>query len=122
MTRLTWSPKGDLAPIDDFDRQLERFEDGEFITSLTPALQSGLVALNAFAHAAGLEVGNFFDDSAPHVNAEMREYAGEPSHLNPQEIPPALLGNEIGQCWKLDSAALLGNVKESCTDSTGARL
>ena len=41
-----------FAPLDDFDVQ---FEDGEFITSLTSALQSGtgLVPLNAFVHAAG---------------------------------------------------------------------
>ncbi len=93
-----------FAPLDDFDVQ---FEDGEFITSLTPALHSGagLVALNASAHAAGLEGGSFFDASAPHINANMREYKGEPSDLIPQKIPAALVGNEIG-----------------CTGSTGARL
>ena len=42
--RLTWSPKGvHLAPTEDWDCQLERFEDGDFITSPTPSIQSGLV-------------------------------------------------------------------------------
>ena len=93
-----------FAPLDDFDVQ---FEDGEFITSLTPALQSGagLVTLNTFVHAVDLKVGNFFDVSASHITAKMREYTGEPSHLNPQKIPPALVGNEIG-----------------CTVPTGVRL
>ncbi len=100
--RLTWSPKGvHLPPTGDWDCQLERFrfEDGDFITSLTPAIQS--VALNAFTHAAGLEVGNFFDDSAPVVNAEMWEYTGEPSHFNLQKIPPVLSGNEIGKVARI---------------------
>ena len=92
-------PKGvHFPPIEDFDRQLERFEDGAFITSLTPGLQSGagLVTLNTFVHAVDLKVGNFFDVSASHITAKMREYTGEPSHLNPQKIPSALVGNEIG--------------------------
>jgi hypothetical protein len=40
-----------------------RFEEGEFQTRG-----------NAFVHAAGLEVGSFFDDSAPPISAKMREY------------------------------------------------
>ena len=101
---LTWSPKGvHLPPTEDWDCQLERFrfEDGDFITSLTPSIQSGLVALNAFSHVVGLKVGNFFDDSTPHVNAEMWEYTGEPSHFNLQKIPPALSGNEIGKVARI---------------------
>ncbi len=99
---LTWSPKGvHLPPTEDWDCQLERFEDGDLITSLTPLIQSGLVALNAFAHVVGLKVGNFFDDSTPHVNVEMREYTGEPSHLNPQKIQSALFGNEIGKVARI---------------------
>ena len=85
-----------FAPLDDFDVQ---FEDGEFITSLTPALQSGVgsVALNAFAHAAGLEVGSFFDASAPHISANTREYQGESPALTVPKIPPALVGNAAGK-------------------------
>jgi hypothetical protein len=65
------------------------------------------MVLNDFAHAAGLEVGSFFDASAPHISAKMREYKGEPSDFIVQKIPLALVGNEIGK---------------SCTVSTGARL
>ena len=58
------------------------FEEGEFLTSLTQALQSpqrgaSSMVLNAFAHAAGLEVGSFFDTSAPHISANTREYQYE---------------------------------------------
>jgi hypothetical protein len=53
--RLTWSPKGfHLDPTEDWDCQLERFEDGDFITTLTPVFQSGLVSLKAFVHDTGL--------------------------------------------------------------------
>ena len=57
-----------FTPLDDFDVQ---FEDGEFITSLTPTLHSG----------AGL---------VPHINTNMREYKRESSDLIAQKIPTAL--------------------------------
>jgi hypothetical protein len=88
------------------------FEEDVFFTSLTPTLQppqrdAVSMVLNAFAHASGLEVGSFFDASATHISAKMRQYKREPSDLMVQKIPPALVGNEIAQ---------------SCTVSTGARL
>ncbi len=95
---IRWSPRGvHFAPIDVYNRL--RFEVGEFISSPTPALQSGvgLVTLNDFTHTTGLEIGNFFDDSSLHINVKMREYTGDPSHLNPQKIPPDLVGNKIGK-------------------------
>lgn len=96
--RLTWSPKGfHLDPTEDWDCQLERFEDGDFITSLTPVFQSGLVSLNAFVHDTGLEVGNFFDDSTPHVNDEIREYTGELSHLNLQKSRQSFLATKLSR-------------------------
>ena len=55
------------------------------------------VIRNTFTHDTGLEGGSFFDVSAPHMNANMREYKGEPSDLIDQKIPPALVGNEIGK-------------------------
>jgi hypothetical protein len=53
-----------------------RFEEGEFVTSLTQVIHPrvvGSMVLNAFAHAAGLEVGSFFDASAPPISAKLRE-------------------------------------------------
>ena len=111
--RITWSPKGvQFAPFEDipeFDRQVNRFENGEFITSLTPTIQSGegLVTLNSFTHTADLEVGIFFDASASHINVQTREYAGEPSFevcvntglsstVCVSKIPPDLTGNTDG--------------------------
>ena len=75
------------------------FDDDLFLTSLTQALQSphrDVVSMvsNAFAHAAGLEVGSSFDASAPPISTKMREYKGEPSDLTVQKIPTALVGNE----------------------------
>ena len=55
------------------------------------------MVLNAFAHAAGLEVGSFFDASAPHISAKMREYQGEPPDLTVLKIPPTLVGNRVGK-------------------------
>jgi hypothetical protein len=87
-----------------------RFEEGEFVTSLTQAIHPhvvGSMTLNDFAHAAGLEIGSFFDDSAPSISAKMSEYKGEPSDLTVHQIPSSLVGNKIGK---------------SCTDSTGVSL
>ena len=60
----------------DLHSSVIRFEDGEFVTSLTQAIHPpvvGPMVLNAFAHAAGLEVGSFFDASAPPISAKLRE-------------------------------------------------
>ena len=83
--RITLSDKGvHLAPIYilydcgvypvpktvDLRSSVIRFEDGEFVTSLTQAMHPpvvGPMVLNAFAHAAGLEVGSVFDDSATYI-------------------------------------------------------
>ena len=65
--------------------------------SLTQAIHPrvvGSTVLNALAHAAGLEVGSLFDDSAPPISAKMSEYTGEPSDITVQQIPPALVGNK----------------------------
>jgi hypothetical protein len=51
-----------------------RFEEGEFVTSLTQAIHPpvvGSMVLNDFAHAAGLEVGSFLDDSVPPISVKM---------------------------------------------------
>ncbi len=66
-----------------------RFEEGEFVTSLTQVIHPrvvGSMVLNAFTHTGGLEVGSFFDTSAPPINDKMREYKGEPSDLTVQKI------------------------------------
>ena len=55
------------------------------------------MVLNAFAHAAGLEVGSFFDASAPQISANTREYQGESSALTFPKIPPALVHNAAGK-------------------------
>ena len=86
------------------------FEEGEFVTSLTQVIHSrvvGSIVLNDFTHDTGLEIGSFFDDSAPPISAKMSEYKGVPSDLTVQQIPSTLVGNEIGK---------------SCTDSTGEDL
>ena len=56
----------------------------------------GSMSLKAFAHAAGLEIGSFSDESAPPISIKMSEYTGEPSDLTVQQIPPTLDVNEIG--------------------------
>ena len=56
-----------------------------------------------FTHDTGLEGGSFFDVSAPHINANMREYKGEPSDLIDQKIPPDLVGNEIGKSYTVST-------------------
>ena len=66
--------------------------------SLTQAIHPPVVVpmvLNVFAHAAGLEVGSFFDDSAPPISYNMSEYTGEPSDLSVQQIPPVPVVNDI---------------------------
>ena len=65
--------------------------------SLTQAIHPrvvGSTVLNALAHAAGLEVGSLFDDSAPPISAKMLEYKGEPLFRKSHQIWS--LGNEIG--------------------------
>ncbi len=62
-----------------------RFEDGEFVTSLTQTIHPpvvGPMVLNGFAHVSGLEVGSLFDDSVPSISDNMSEYTGEPSDLS----------------------------------------
>jgi hypothetical protein len=74
-----------------------RSEEGEFVTSLTQAIHPrvvGSMVLNTFAHATGLEVGRFSDDSVPPIRVKMSEYKEEPSDLTVQQIPPTLVGNE----------------------------
>ena len=81
-----------------------RFEDGEFVTSLTQAIHppvTGPMVLNVFAHDAGLEVGSLFDDSAPSISVNMSEYTDEPSDLSVQQIPPAPVGNDIGKVARI---------------------
>ena len=78
----------------DFRTSEIRFEEGKFVTSLTQAIQPravGSMVLNAFAHAAGLEVGSFSDASTPHISANTREYQGESSTLTVPKITPALV-------------------------------
>ncbi len=56
------------------------------------------MVLNVFSHSTGLEVGSFFDESAPSISTKMSEYTGEPSDLTVQqipEIPSVLVGNEM---------------------------
>ena len=89
-----WSPSSRIH-----SSFIRDFEEDVILTSLTQALQppqrdAVSMVLNAFAHAAGLEVGSFFDDSAPPISVKMREYKGEPSDLTVQKIPPSLVGNE----------------------------
>ena len=64
------------------------------------------MVLNDFAHAAGLEVGSFSDDSAPPISAKMSEYKGEPSDLTVQQIPLPLVGNEISSSVPLQQVRL----------------
>ena len=64
------------------------------------------MVLNDFAHAAGLEVGSFPDDSAPPISAKMSEYKGEPSDLTVQQIPLPLVGNEISSSVPLHQVRL----------------
>ena len=54
------------------------------------------MGLNAFAHAAGLEVGSFFDASDPRIGANTRECQGQSSALIFPKIPPAFAGNTVG--------------------------
>ena len=63
------------------------------------------MVLNAFAHAAGLEVGSLFDDSTPSIVVNMSEYTGEPSDLSVQHIPPAPVGNDIGKVARIHRAS-----------------
>ena len=106
-TTPLWSPSSRIH-----SSFIRDFEEDVILTSLTQVLQppqrdAVSMVLNAFAHVAGLEVGSFFDASTPPISAKMSEYKGEPSALTVQQIPPALVGHEIGR---------------SCTDSTGASL
>jgi hypothetical protein len=78
-----------------------RFDFVEYVTSLTqvihpPVTVVGPMVLNVLAHVEGLEVGNFFGDSVPSINVKMSEYQGQSSDLTVQQIPPVLVGNDIG--------------------------
>ena len=47
-----------------------RFKEGEFVTFLTQAIHPRVVdsmVLNVFVYTTGLEVGSFFDTSAPSI-------------------------------------------------------
>ena len=86
------------------------FDDDVFLTSLTQRLQppqSDVVSmlLNAFAHATGLEVGSFFDTSAPPISVKTREHKGEPSDLTVRKIPVVLVGNGIGKVARIRRAS-----------------
>jgi hypothetical protein len=95
---------------DDLRSSVIRFEDGEFVTSLTQAIHPpvvGPMVLNAFSHASGLEVRSLFDDSAPSISSNMSEYTGEPSDLSVQHIPPAPVGNDIGKVARIRRSPLV---------------
>ena len=55
------------------------------------------MVLNAFAHAAGIEVGAFFNDSDPQGGENTGEYTGEFSALTFSKTPPAPAGNVDGK-------------------------
>ncbi len=52
-----------VPKTEDLHSSVIRFEDGEFVMSLTQVIHPpvvGSMVLNAFAYAAGLEVGSFW--------------------------------------------------------------